>query len=313
VQKYTALDGIAGNDFGYSVDIDEGSGLAVVGAPNNNIDPAFTGRPGAAYVYDTLTAIETILTPSDSSGGDEYGWSVAIDKTRVAIGAPQRGVSQGAAYVRDLVSGVEMKLTPPTSFDGDDFGYAVDILDNLVIVGAPGNENPYDEPSNRAFVYSAITGELIEELFFSDGAGDDEYGFSVELCNNQAVVGAPLHNLTGKVDAGAAYVYSFGQSGDTDLDRDVDITDFDTLAAHFDPDGDNAPHPWAHGNLDGNLTVDITDFVSLADNYLPTGYGSHVVPTWDGDSAVGQVSEPATVLLVCLAVAILTGVGVRKR
>ena len=39
--------------------------------------------------------------------------------------------------------------------------------------------------------------------------------------------------------------------GDTELDRDVDITDFNTLASNFDPDGATAPHSWHEGNFDG--------------------------------------------------------------
>ena len=65
LRKFTASDGMSSNDFGYSVDLD--GHLAIVGAPSNNTLPQFTGRPGAAYIYDTNTGVETKLTPSDSS------------------------------------------------------------------------------------------------------------------------------------------------------------------------------------------------------------------------------------------------------
>ena len=52
--------------------------------------------------------------------------------------------------------------------------------------------------------------------------------------------------------------------GDVDGDKDVDITDFNSLATHFDPDGATAPHSWTEGNFDGDNDIDITDFNFLA-------------------------------------------------
>ncbi len=61
--------------------------------------------------------------------------------------------------------------------------------------------------------------------------------------------------------------------GDTELDRDVDITDFNVLAVNFSPTG-AVPSPAFHqGNFDGDNDVDITDFNALATNFAPSGYG----------------------------------------
>ena len=66
--------------------------------------------------------------------------------------------------------------------------------------------------------------------------------------------------------------------GDTELDRDVDISDFNTLATHFDPDGATKPHSWLEANFDGDNDIDITDFNFLAANFAPEGYGTFTVP-----------------------------------
>ena len=58
-------------------------------------------------------------------------------------------------------------------------------------------------------------------------------------------------------------------AGDTDLDGDVDITDFNTLNANFDPFGFN--HTWELGSFDLDGDVDITDFNIFNENFDPLG------------------------------------------
>ena len=59
----------------------------------------------------------------------------------------------------------------------------------------------------------------------------------------------------------------------------MDITDFNSLAFNFDPDGTAAPHSWLEGNFDGDNDIDITDFNFLASNFAPDGYGaSNAIP-----------------------------------
>jgi len=67
--------------------------------------------------------------------------------------------------------------------------------------------------------------------------------------------------------------------GDVDLDGDVDITDFSTLAVRFDPRVQNQHNRWAQGNFDGDLDVDISDFNQLVRNFSPTGYGLRHTPS----------------------------------
>ena len=89
--------------------------------------------------------------------------------------------------------------------------------------------------------------------------------------------------------------------GDTELDRDVDITDFNALASHFDPtgDGDSLHGPLGNeGNFDGDDDTDITDFNVLAANFSPGGYATSAIP------------EPSTMLLASLAL-VLVGVSFR--
>jgi len=87
------------------------------------------------------------------------------------------------------------------------------------------------------------------------------------------------------------------RSGDTDGDRDVDITDFNTLATNFDPVGSNGSYSWTRANFDGDRDIDITDFFSLSSNFSPAGYAvqAQVVP------------EPTGILCWAVALVFLFG------
>ena len=58
--------------------------------------------------------------------------------------------------------------------------------------------------------------------------------------------------------------------GDTDLDGDVDITDFNAMVLRFDPFGKNVGNGWSDGNFDGDDDIDITDFNFLVLNFAPS-------------------------------------------
>lgn len=89
--------------------------------------------------------------------------------------------------------------------------------------------------------------------------------------------------------------------GDVELDRDVDIRDFNRLASNFDPDGVAGPHSWLDGNFDGDHDIDITDFNFLASNFVPNSNGASAVP------------EPAGFLLILVALIIMASNGVLGR
>ena len=84
--------------------------------------------------------------------------------------------------------------------------------------------------------------------------------------------------------------------GDANLDGRIDITDFNTLAANFRPEGTGGTTPdWDRGNFDGDLRIDITDFNVLAANFAPSGYGpsERLLRT--------SLPEPSSCLLVLIA------------
>ncbi len=98
--ELTPSDGALGDEFGISVSI---SGSTIVtGASLHTV----ASNQGAAYVFGENAGTwsqQTELTASDGVGGDYFGWSVSIDGSTTAVGAPAHAggsnASQGAAYV----------------------------------------------------------------------------------------------------------------------------------------------------------------------------------------------------------------------
>jgi len=81
--------------------------------------------------------------------------------------------------------------------------------------------------------------------------------------------------------------------GDNDLDGDVDLSDYNTLATNFNPSGTDGPYWWQDGNVDGDNDIDLTDYNALASNFNPLGYGAAAVP------------EPASVCLLLAGLLLL--------
>ena len=78
--------------------------------------------------------------------------------------------------------------------------------------------------------------------------------------------------------------------------RDVDITDFNTVAQNFDPlgfPGSELVGNWESGNFDGDGDIDITDFNLVAANFTPLGYGA--------DGPLGNTPEPTSCVLLSMA------------
>ncbi len=100
IAKLIADDGAAHDHFGYSIAIS--NGVVAVGARLDDDDDN-GGDSGSAYLFDASTGVQiTKLLPSDGTGADEFGYSIAIDNGVVAAGAHQdsdNGPNSGSAYV----------------------------------------------------------------------------------------------------------------------------------------------------------------------------------------------------------------------
>src|SRR6185436_18203899 len=106
---------------------------------------------GAAYAFSRPAAgwsgtifSSTKLTASDGAANDNFGWSIALDADRIAIGRFVPLTALGSAYVFDRPAGnwpavmtETQKLTSPGG-GLDFFGVSVALADHAIVAGAPG-------------------------------------------------------------------------------------------------------------------------------------------------------------------------------
>ena len=216
-QKLTAANGETSAHFGRSVSV-EGD-TVVVGAENGR----GTGfRSGAAYVFvrsGTLWSEQQMLTATDGAKYDDFGWSVSLHGTTVAVGSADdddRGTDSGSAYVftrNGTAWSEQQKLTAPDGAADDAFGWFVSLYGDTVAVGAPANDGRAPN-AGAAYVYtrSGTTWSEQKKLTASDGAADDGFGNAVSAHGDNLAVGAVKDDDRGNSSGSA---YNFERSGTT--------------------------------------------------------------------------------------------------
>jgi hypothetical protein len=205
---------------------------------------------GAAYVFvrsGTSWTQQAYLKASNTDAGDAFGWSVAVSGDTAVVGATNEDSSatgvngngsdnnaaeSGAAYVfvRSGTTWSQQAYLKASNTDAlDELGYSVAISGNTVVVGAvaessdatgvDGNGSNNNAPQSGAayaFGRSGTTWTQKAYLKASNTGVSDQFGNSVAISGDTAVVGAPQEdsNATGgqtdnsASNAGAAYVFS---------------------------------------------------------------------------------------------------------
>ena len=187
--KLTASDGLWGDEFGRSVSIS--GDRAIVGSP---FDDDYGLDSGSAYIFDVTTGQELFqLIASDAALGDRFGYRVSINGDRAlvaATGNDDDGSNSGSAYIFDVTTGQELfKLIASDAAAGDGFGHGAAISGDRAILGAVSDDDG-GSFSGSAYIFDVTTGQELFKLTASDGAEGDEFGSSVSISGDRAIVGA---------------------------------------------------------------------------------------------------------------------------
>ena len=214
-ETLTAPDGQDYSLFGTSVAKD--GDIIAVGAPgpanwqvNQN---ALTDFEGAVYLYHYDGSQWNFLTVFQSDNmDDDFGRAVAVIDNYVFVGvpgfdAPTGGSNHGAVVVLEkdesCIYSVADTLMASDAGGGDSFGRALSVFEDRLLIGATGYDTP--ETSNvggaYTFVYDGTDWTEEHILLPAADAGDGDFGLTVDLGHDLAIVGAQND------ETGRAYVF----------------------------------------------------------------------------------------------------------
>jgi type 1 fimbria pilin len=179
---------------------------------------------GSAYVFrfnGSTWVQEQKLIASDAAPDDEFGISVAVHGNVVVVGAPYNdcvsGVNCGSAYVYRFNGSAwdqEQKLTASNAAVQDAFGISVSVVEGVAFVGAYQDNCAAGINCGSVYAYRFNGSTWVQEqkLTASDAAPDDQFGISVSVSGDVAVVGAYSVDCAAGIGCGSGYVYRFGGS-----------------------------------------------------------------------------------------------------
>jgi len=214
VEKLLAADGAAEDWFGRSVSIS--GDYAIVGAyrDDDNGDGS-----GSAYIFKrdgTGWSEQAKLVAADGAAWDGFGYSVSISGDYAIVGAiadDDNGTDSGSAYIfkRDGTSwSQQAKLLAADGSANDYFGYSVSISGDYAVVGASYDDDKgTDSGSAYIFYYDGTSWSQQAKLLAADGAASDEFGISVSISGDYAIVGAYMDDGINGINSGSVYIFYY--------------------------------------------------------------------------------------------------------
>ncbi len=161
----------------------------------------------------------TKIIANDAQEFDFFGTSVAISGDYAIVGATGEdagGSTAGAAYIYHRTGtnswGAGVKIVADDAGEWDYFGRSVGISGNYAIVGAHLEDTKADGAGAAYIFYRTDTNswDTGTKIMASDGESSDQFGVSVSISGDYAIVGAEGENGgpgDPKYDAGAAYIF----------------------------------------------------------------------------------------------------------
>ena len=214
VKKLGSLDGAAGDLFGYAVAMSVDT--IVIGAPADDANRGsvyvFERNAGGGENWGQLKKINA----SDATTSDKFGFSVAISGETIIVGAPTDDAGRGSVYVFNRNEGgannwgQSKKIQASDGANDDNLGYSVAISIDTIIAGAPGD----DGQRGSAYVFERNqegpeVWPVVRKILSSDGVANDQFGGTVAIDLNTAVVSSVADNGY----RGSAFVFERNKGG----------------------------------------------------------------------------------------------------
>jgi len=193
--------------FGFDIEVASSRLFASDESPSSNYR-------GKVHVLNPSTGqlLSTINNPEPV--GDSHGFGLDLEEHNGDIFISSRAnLYRGAVYRYDgSTLAQELKIPNPFPQDYADFGSAIHRDASRLLVGAPGTNRANRTAVGEAYLFNADTGALLRT--FTNPEPDDyaNFGGSVTLLGDFAVVGAPGTDFTppnsGPRNTGAMYIFN---------------------------------------------------------------------------------------------------------
>jgi hypothetical protein len=186
------------------------------------------GKAATVFELNTTTGLwqrmQQLPFFTANNPGDNYGGSVAVTESLIAVGAGQdtelghNATGAVTMYRRSLINNswvAVAKLTNPNPAANDFFGTDVDISGNLVLVGAPkDDEGSTNNGSASLFSFDFFSGSfsLVTKFTSFYQSFEEEFGNSVSISGKKLIVGAQYSYVGQLDDDGRAFIYSVNAS-----------------------------------------------------------------------------------------------------
>lgn len=242
-QKITLPDAVATQAMA-SVAIAPNQSFLAIG--NSNAAAAGTAKAGVVHIYtyngggscasgtmwswsQKISAdTEARVGQGSSNAAQLFGLSVAVNDTRLAVGAPAANNNNGAVYIFSYSSGAFRYADLISNSEGLNagFGSSLALDGNNLAIGAPQAVGKEGDGDGFASVYNiSSAANFLTKVKPTDVTGETRtnmrFGDSLSLMGNRLLVGAPYRaavdgNGVTFGGAGAAYYYNYaGQANPT--------------------------------------------------------------------------------------------------
>jgi hypothetical protein len=221
------------DNFGKSVSI--AGDYAIIGVSEDADNGNFSG---SAYIFKRSGknwVEQDKLIASDGTDIDLFGNSVSISGDYAIIGADHdddNGNNTGSAYIFKRSGENWVQQDKLIASDGAEITYlgrSVSICGDYAITGSYHDD---DNGSGSAFIFKRSGEDWVQQdkIIASDGASYDNFGNSVSISGNFAIIGASCDDDNGN-NSGSAYI--FKRSGKNWVELDKLIASDGTETAYF--------------------------------------------------------------------------------
>ncbi len=224
VNDFSKFDIIADVSQGIGMSVALLNGFNLVGAPDVKVESGGFGSSksaGALFSYDQ-GQLNTILFSPHPDDRANFGQSVAINGNWVAIGdsassfCGQNKSGEVLIYqynsTFNSLTYIQSLCTSDHNAD-DGFGYSITISGDWLLASAYNDDTGSAEDSGSGYFFQlnpqTNLWEEKQKVGHTNPDDDDQFGYSVDIDGDVAVIGAPYDDTNTGNDAGSIFIYRF--------------------------------------------------------------------------------------------------------